>query len=61
MKKIIGFILICVVIAAILPIGYFLISTIFLRTPLNEAFRDFLLTFGLMFIVTVVGMFFKKD
>jgi len=48
-------------IAAILPIGYFLISTIFLRTPLNEAFRDFLLTFGLMFIVTVVGMFFKKD
>ncbi|HGW6192714.1 TPA: hypothetical protein ACNHTG_003276, partial [Enterococcus faecalis] len=60
-KKILVFIVTCIVIAGILPVGYFLISFIFLGSSFTSALKDLGLTFSIMFVVTVIGMLIKKE
>ena len=59
-KKVLVFILSCAVMAMILPLGYFFINLLFLGASFSEAFDDFLLTFGLMLVVTFVGLLWSK-
>lgn len=60
-KKVLSFILVCAIIAVILPIGYFVIGVLFLgNTPL-AAFKDSALTFAIMFVITVIGLLLNKD
>ncbi|OTO03255.1 hypothetical protein [Enterococcus sp. 5B3_DIV0040] len=59
-KKVLVFILSCAAISLILPLGYFIINLVFLGASFSEAFHDFLLTFGLMFVVTFIGLLWNK-
>ncbi|MEG0459445.1 hypothetical protein ACODH8_13640 [Vagococcus fluvialis] len=61
MKKYISLFLICFVIAAILPVGYFFIGILFLGNTVPEAFRESLITFLIMFVIAFFGLLFSKD
>ena len=60
-KKVLIFILSCVAISIILPLGYFIVNLTLLGASFSEAFRDFLLTFSLMFFFTLIGMLWEKN
>lgn len=61
MKKYISLFLICLVIAAILPVGYFFIGILFLGNTIPEAFKESVITFLIMFVIAFGGLLFSKD
>lgn len=61
LKKILVFLLACTIIAAILPIGYFLWGVLFQGNSVEDAFKDSLLTFVIMFVIAFAGLLINKD
>ncbi|SLM86964.1 hypothetical protein FM121_12780 [Vagococcus fluvialis bH819] len=49
------------VIAAILPVGYFFIGILFLGNTIPEAFKESAITFLIMFVIAFGGLLFSKD